>query len=272
MSQVNPTPVTSCILPERPSPVRRVTMGSLQVPQAAGLAELGIHLPGEDGVPLETAWHRHAMNLLIEVLSYLWRDRDDFYVGGNQFIYYSVRRARNVDFVGPDFFFVAGVDRHRSREFWVVWDEGGRYPDLIVELLSESTADEDRNAKKTLYEQTFRTSEYLCYDPAANRLEGWQLAGQRYREIQPDERGWLWSEVVQLWAGTWDGEFQGRQATWPRFYDARGQLVPTGVEAERQRAEAERQKAEAERQRADTAEAELARLRAQLADLEKGGR
>ncbi len=33
----------------------------------------------------------------------------------------------------------------------------GKYPDLIIELLSESTATTDRNLKKSLYQDRFRT-------------------------------------------------------------------------------------------------------------------
>jgi hypothetical protein len=58
----------------------------------------------EDGVPLETDWHRLEMNLLIEVVTNYWRDREDYYVGGNMFIYYNEEHARNADCRGPDFF------------------------------------------------------------------------------------------------------------------------------------------------------------------------
>src|SRR5688572_6664925 len=50
--------------------------------------ELGALLPAEDGTPMESPWHRAGTNLLIESITYHWRDRDDYYVGGNMFIYY----------------------------------------------------------------------------------------------------------------------------------------------------------------------------------------
>src|SRR5271169_3507913 len=52
--------------------------------------ELTRRLPDTDEVPLETPWHRGGMNLLIHILTYHWRDRRDFYVGGNMFLYYSI--------------------------------------------------------------------------------------------------------------------------------------------------------------------------------------
>ncbi len=72
------------------------------------LAELeSLELITDDGEPLETIWHRKCINLLIEQIEYLYRDRDDYYVAGNTFIYFSPQQARNRDFRGPDFFYVA---------------------------------------------------------------------------------------------------------------------------------------------------------------------
>ncbi len=222
-----------------------------------------IELITEDGIPMETPWHRAQMNLLIELTHVHWRGRTDFYTGGNMFLYFSLEQARNRDYRGPDFFIVTGVDGTREREAWVVWDEAGRYPDLIVELLSDSTAREDMTVKKALYERTFRTPEYFCYDPRTRELLGWHLLEDRYEPLLPDARGWLWSAVLQLWLGEWEGELLGRRAIWLRFFDEEGALVPT-------EAEAARLEAEATALRAETADAEAARLRAELARLRAG--
>ena len=140
---------------------------------------------------------------------------------------------------GPDFFVVKDVDGERDREAWIVWEEKGRYPNLIVELSSPSTIDIDLGPKKHLYEQTFHTPEYFCYNP-----DGSQLMASRYIELEPNEQGWLWSEEMDLWLGTWQGEIQRTTATWLRSYTADGRLMPT---------------------RAEAAEAEVARLGALLA-------
>jgi Uma2 family endonuclease len=230
-------------------------------------------LPDNDEIPMETPWHRSAMTLLIESVGWHLRVRTDFFVGGNMFLYYGARQAQTWKYRGPDFLFVDKVDGTRPRRYWMVFEEDGRYPNVIVELLSPSTAEEDRTTKKTIYEQTFRTPEYFLYDPDSGRLEGWRHDGQRYLPIQPDARGWLWSEQLGLWLGTWQGAYQRIEATWPRFYDRDGNLVLIAAEAERQRAEAERQRAEAERQRAEAErqraerlDAEIARLKAVLAE------
>lgn len=225
-----------------------------------------IELPTEDGIPLESNWHRIEMNLLIDSVHYHWRGRDDYFAGGNMFIYYSIDQVRNRDYRGPDFFVVKDVDDPRDRAAWIVWEEYGQYPNLIVELASPSTIDIDLGDKKKLYEQVFRMPEYYCYDPGGE-LWGWRLVSGRYEEIAPNERGWLWSEELGLWLGAWQGEFQRVKATWLRFYDAKNQLVYSLAEAEARHAKSETQRAETEARRAEAAEAEVARLRARLAEL-----
>ncbi len=200
----------------------------------------------DDGEPLETNRHRIAMNVLIRSLKHGWTERQDVFVGGNMFVYYSGKQARNRDFKGPDFFVVLGVDNNPERQGWVIWEEGGRYPDVIVELLSASTAEVDKGTKKVLYEQVFKTRDYFVFDPfAANSLEGWHLDLDRgYQVLVPDERGWLWCQSLGLWLGTWQGKAEDDTTEWLRFYDAEGNLILLPEEAERQRAEREQQRAE----------------------------
>ncbi len=227
-----------------------------------------------DGIPMESPWHLFEIYLLAAVLTYRWRDRNDYYVGGNMFIYYTGKQAESIvadpvgttAFKGPDFFYVSGVNRHPLRKFWVTWEEGGRYPDLIMEFISPSTAKTDRTTKKELYEGTFKTHEYFLYDPDTQKMEGWRLGGEKhYRKIKPDRRGWLWSEELNAWLGIWTGHFLGYERSWLRLYNADGQLLPLPDEAAAEQAEAERQRAQAERQRAEAAEREVNRLKVQLA-------
>ena len=75
----------------------------------------------------------------------------------------------------------AGLIDSGRGEFWVVWEEDGKYPDLIIEHLSHSTAKADRTTKKELYEKTFHTQEYYCYDPYSRKLDGWSLVDGQYQ-------------------------------------------------------------------------------------------
>lgn len=215
-----------------------------------------LDLPEEDGIPLETNWHRAQINLLIDVVTHRWRERADYFVGGNMFIYYSVRQARNRDYKGPDFFLVKDVDGRRPRGKWVVWEEDGRFPDAIVELMSPSTGAEDLGRKKDLYERTFHTPDYFAYDPDGSALYGWRLIDRTYLALEPDRHGRLWSAELDGWIGPWTGDYLGQRAVWLRLYDSQGNLLPTQGEAGAQRA-------------ADLA-AENERLRAELRRLHDG--
>ncbi len=107
-----------------------------------------VKLIATDGVPLESPWHWAGIVLLIDSLRFHLRGRSNYFVGGNMFLYYSEEQARNRDYRGADFFFVDGVDGLKPREWWAVWEEDDRYPDVIMELLSPTTAKLDRTVKK----------------------------------------------------------------------------------------------------------------------------
>lgn len=227
-------------------------------------------LPTEDGEPLESPWHRAEINLLIESLDYHWRGRTDYYAGGNMFIYFSMEQVRRRDYRGPDFFVVKDVDGTKERGAWVVWEEGKRYPNLIIELLSPSTAEADKTIKKRLYERTFRTAEYYWYDPTTQELIGWRLWNQRYEEIEPNQSSRLWSQELGLEIGLWEGKYLSQPAVWLRFFDEEGQIVPIMAElvkVQAARAEQEEARAEWEAAARRTAEAEVARLQEELARL-----
>jgi Uma2 family endonuclease len=248
------------------------------------LAVLTLNLPDSDGEPMENEREYFQIVLLYEALEQYWRGRRDFYMGGNMFVYYSPEQAHEIlaeeadparprrAFRGPDLFIVLDVDGSFRRQKWVVWDEGGRYPDVIFEFLSPSTRRIDQTTKKTLYEQTFKTREYYWYDPFDPReFQGWRLDSDNgYQAMTPDARGWIWSPALQLWIGRWEGTYRRDQTTWLRFYDPEDRLVMTSgeiAEIALQQAEMTKQWAEAAEQQAAAAEAELARLRAELARL-----
>jgi len=224
----------------------------------------------DDGEPMESNRHRIAMNVLIESINHHFRERNDYFAGGNMFIYYSKKQVKNYDFRGPDFFVVLDVEYNPDRQGWVVWDENGRYPDIIVELMSPSTAKIDKTIKKDIYGRTFRTSDYFIFDPfESDSLQGWHLnLDNGYQELQVNEKGWLWSQKLQLWLGIWEGEINNVNTQWLRFYDSNENLVLLPYEAAQKQADIEKQRAETAQQRAETAEqrAETAEQRAETAE------
>ena len=60
------------------------------------------------------------------------------------------------------------MDGSVGREAWVVWEENGRYPNFIFELMSVSTRQNDLTTKKDLYAHTFHTHCLLYTSDAAD--------------------------------------------------------------------------------------------------------
>ncbi|MEH2120308.1 MAG: Uma2 family endonuclease [Nostoc sp.] len=61
-------------------------------------------------------------------------------------IYYSPNQKKSEHFRDPDFFVVLGIQRKDCKS-WVVWQEDGKHPNLIVEILSNSTVAVDKGLK-----------------------------------------------------------------------------------------------------------------------------
>lgn len=190
--------------------------------------------PGDlysDEPPVETDLHLRQIILLLQCLDWWWRSRDDYFATGNLTIYYSPRQLKSEDFRGPDFFVVLGTER-KTRKSWVVWQEDGKYPNIIVELLSQSTAATDRGLKKQIYQDTFRTPDYFWFDPDSLEFAGFRLIGGQYKPIQPNPQNWLWSQQLELYLGIHQQKL--------RFFTAEGLLVLTPEEV----AQEQTQKAE----------------------------
>ena len=172
--------------------------------------------------PMETYLHLQQMILLLKCLEWWWRDRSDFFAAGNLTIYYSLQQRKSEFFRGPDFFVVLGTER-KPRQSWVVWQEGGQYPHVIIEILSDSTAETDRGLKKQIYQDIFRTPDYFWFDPNSFEFQGFQLVGGQYQALEANEQGCLWSQQLQLFLGLENGQL--------RFFTPQGKLVPTAEES-----------------------------------------
>jgi Uma2 family endonuclease len=250
-------------------------------PMAAITAhELEMQMPDakkllSDEPEMESSLHYMQLLLLVTCLEWAWQERDDFFIGANLTIYFSRQQLKNRDFRGPDFFLVKNTTRE-PRNSWVVWEEDGRYPDLIIELLSDSTANVDRTIKRSLYAERFHTPEYFYFSPDTLEFAGFRLDINQYKPITANAQGWLWSEVI--------GAFLGVHERQLRYFSLEGALLPTPqetaqreiqkakqeqvkAEQERVKAEQERVKAEQQLNRADLAEAKLQALQAKMRSL-----
>jgi Uma2 family endonuclease len=225
----------------------------LQMPDARKLLS--------DEPEMESSLHYMQLLLLVTSLEWAWRERDDFFIGANLTIYFSRQQLKHRDFRGPDFFLVKNTTRS-PRNSWVVWEEDGRYPELIIELLSDSTAKVDRTTKRDLYAERFHTPEYFYFSPETLEFAGFKLDCNQYVPLTPNDQGWFWSESL--------GFFLGVHNTQLRYFSLEGRMIPTPEEAARDeilranqavvRAEQETLRAEQEKSRADRLAAKLREL------------
>lgn len=175
---------------EKITPLTRQQLAEL-MPSAQGLLS--------DEPEMEHSLHALQLLILVSCLARLWQDRNDYFLAWNLTVYYSREQLKNKDFRGPDLFLVKGVE-NRPRPSWVVWEEGGKYPDLIIELLSESTAKVDRGEKRELYERIFRTPEYFYYSPETQEFMGLRLRGRSTRRLSQRSRA---GAGARCWSCIW---------------------------------------------------------------------
>jgi Uma2 family endonuclease len=221
---------------------------------------------------METEKHRRQMNVLIESLNLAWAERNDFYVSGNMFVYYSELQTRQNDFKGPDVFVVLDTHKH-ERLSWVVWEEGGKTPDVVIELLSATTETTDRGEKMDIYAKILNVGEYYLFDPLSGELEGYRLDREKkqYTPIPPLHDGSLPSGLLGLRLTVSDKPIEYLEGPWLRWIDDGDALLPVAselVEHEKERAEQEAQRAEQESRRALELAEKLAAYEAKFGKLE----
>ena len=102
---------------------------------------------------------------------------EDVFRSSNTFICYDQTNL-NVR-VSPDFYAAFGVDSLaiKQRKIYLPW-EVGKPPDFVLEVASESTAQQDMIAKRQIYAQ-IGIPEYWRFDPTGGDFYGQPLAGDR---------------------------------------------------------------------------------------------
>ena len=199
----------------------------------------------------------------------------------------------------PDLFVALRAPPLEERTYYKLWEYP--LPELVVEMLSKTTWQEDVGRKRDTYAY-LGVREYWLFDPAGfglpTPLVGLRLRAGRYREIRADAAGRLRSRVLGLDLHVRDGELcfrdpvtgedldtyddavdrrvaaeRGREAEKNRADAAereraaekdRADAAERGQAAEKDRADAAERGRTAEKSRADAAERELARLRSRL--------
>lgn len=179
-----------------------------------------------DGEPLaETELHLDQIMYLrgaLDVLARLRRGDESVHVGSNLIFYWDPRDARRR--LSPDVFLVRGLsDARRRRRTWKLWVEE-RAPELIIEVASQSTYEQDLGPKRDVYRDVFRTSEYVVFDPEGfmrpGPLVAWRLVGRGYRRSPSSTR--FESRALGATLQVMDDGFL-------RVVDERGLVVPGEV-------------------------------------------
>jgi Uma2 family endonuclease len=145
-----------------------------------------IDYPTGDGKPMaETDLHRDNMIDVIQMLRDHFAKYKDVYVSGNLLMFYVEGDRRR--HVSPDVFVVRGVAK-KPRDNYLVWMEG-KGPDLVIEITSKSTRNEDRRKKWAIYSDILGVTEYFLFDPTADYLkpplQGFRLVAGKYVPIKP---------------------------------------------------------------------------------------
>ena len=144
----------------------------------------------------------YTLQILDDVIA---GDRTDVFIDTNSIVYYDpADRNRRVQ---PDVYIAFDVDAEaiRHRNGYVIW-EVGKPPDFVLEVASESTADNDTGRKRDLYAR-IGVLEYWRFDRTGGELYeaglvGEYLEGGIYRQvpINTDADGvrWGYSSLLRL--------------------------------------------------------------------------
>ena len=146
----------------------------------------------------------------------------------------------------------------------------GEIPALVMEFLSD-TEGAEYSSKPTyppgkwfFYEKILKVPYYIIFDFESARLEVYKLENTGEYQLQfPNDSGYYWIEVLNLYLGVWEGDRENHHKSWLRWWTEAGDLLLWGTESaqqEKQRADSESRRAEAESQRADAERQRAERL------------
>lgn len=211
-------PIAAEMIP-RALQVTMASVSSIPVPDAALPTA---SYPTSDGRPMgETDLHRSVMIDILETLKRHFRDQM-VYVSGNLLLYYRPGNKRR--HVSPDVLVTKGLEM-KMRDCYLMWEEK-LPPNIVIEVTSASTRDEDLEDKLEVYRDEVKVREYFLFDPRSEYLnpplQGHRLVAEQYVPIEP-VGGRLPSEELGLHL-----EARGQEL---RFYDAATKLLlPTPQE------------------------------------------
>jgi Uma2 family endonuclease len=223
-------------------------------------------LPDSDDTPVDNEDQNFVPNLLLFLLEYIWKTRDDWYFGVDMGIYHTTGVSPRVPVI-PDGFLSLGVERRKnggSRSIYVMWEEEFISPILTLEVVSHSYGDEYE--KKLDIYRKLGVKYYVIYNPQFWRRDG-HLPFEVYKLVDDDYQLQigepLWMPEIGLGIGrcVLPSDRFGREVL--SWFDQKSDRYLTPEE----QAEIEHQMANIERQRADAAQKQVEFLLAKLRSL-----
>jgi Uma2 family endonuclease len=129
---------------------------------------------------------------VIDSIYYLLRDRlagPTCWVGAEVRVYRDIRAVAARQYREPDL--AVAWDRPDAQRVVYLLSEEGKAPDFVLEVLSDSTKDQDARAKKRWY-QAIGVREYVIADPSGDyagerRLQRWRLPGAEEADAAPPD-------------------------------------------------------------------------------------
>ena len=233
-------------------------------------------LPDSDETPVDKELQNHIPNVLLNLLMWIWRDRQDWFFGVDMCYYYeaNIQEPKKSKSIVPDGFLAIGVPQLKSeggRLSYVLWQEQVK-PIMVLEVISKEYNGE-YDLKLRQY-QELGIIYYVIYNSLSGRrglykrhesLEVYKLINGEYEllpsvtllsesgksESGKSESGKVvWIPEINLGIGCERRILGNWERDWLYWYDRNCVRYPT-AEERAQQAEVAQQQAESARQQAE---------------------
>ena len=202
----------------------------------------------EDDTPVDSVFSEKQQRVLTESLHTSWSGPSEgrsFVAMANVGLFFALRRPPVV----PDVLLSLNVSlpddmRPKSSRSYFIW-EYGKAPDVVIEVVSNREGGED--GEKLVKYAEIGVRYYVIFDPdlllGDEILRTYRLNGLFLEKMAAP----TWLPEIALGLQLWEGRYEDMDATWLRWVDPAGVLLPTGKE----RATTAEQRAATAEQRAD---------------------
>jgi len=187
-------------------------------------------LPDSDETPVDNELQNDIPNLLLNLLKWIWGDRQDWFWGVDMCVYYepNTEEPAKSKSIVPDGFLALGVERLKNeggRLSYLLWEEKV-LPILVLEVVSHKYNGEYDS--KLLEYQDLGILYYVIYNPLSGRrglykkhqsLEVYKLVDSKYELVPsvallPGNGKVFWMPEIELGIGCEQGNQGGWQREW----------------------------------------------------------